>query len=190
MALALLSQVCTTLAVSGEAAEPLPTEFLLFAAGVNRTVHGEFVFDAQSARDVMAEFRKRGTDMMIDLEHFSVRPEVVIARADARDAMGYFTPEVRADGSLWATAVRWSAEGERRLRGRLQRYTSPAAYFDQKTRRVVRLVNSAICSDPATYGNAPLMAASASRSSDAGALRDMCKALLVRVITERHNAKR
>ncbi len=188
MAVALLSRMCTTLDVGADA--PLPTEFLLFAAGLNRTVHGDFVFDAQSARDITAEWRARNREAVIDLEHFSLKPEVVTARADACDAMGYFTPEVRADGSLWATSVHWSSEGERRLRGKLQRYSSPAAHFDTKTRRVLSLVNCALCADPATYGNAPLVAASANTPRATGALQEVCKALLVHVIAGRANSKR
>jgi len=156
-----LAKFARTELTGTSAASPLPTEFKLFSFGTNKTLHGEFVFDAQSAADVMNEFKRRGVDMVIDLNHDSLDRDKRLLRADSADAMGWFVPEVRPDGSLWATAVRWSSEGERRLRGRLQRFTSPAAHYDPATMRVVSLVNCALCSDPATFGNAPLLAASA-----------------------------
>jgi len=138
----------------------LPTEFLLFSAGVNRTLHGDFVFDQQSALDVMRDYSLRQVDYPIDLQHDSLDPDKRLMRNDAADAMGWFRPEVRADGSLWAVAVKWSAEGKRRLEARSQRYTSPAATFDRESRRITGLVNAALCSDPASYRAQPLMAAS------------------------------
>ena len=138
----------------------LPTEFKLFSAGLNKTLHGDFIFDAQSAAGVMADFRRRGVEMVIDLNHDSLDQNKRLMRNDAADAMGHFVPEVRPDGSLWATQVRWSAEGQRRLTARSQRYTSPAANYDTKTRRIVSLVNCALCADPATYNATALVAAS------------------------------
>jgi len=144
-------------------ARTLPTEFRLFSAGINHTAHGTFVFDGESAKAVMSDFAKRGVPMVIDLQHDSLDADKRLLRNDAADAMGYFVPEVRPDGSLWATAVRWSTEGKRRLESGLQRYTSPAAHYDTKSRRIVALLNCALCSDPATRNAAPLMAASAEK---------------------------
>jgi phage I-like protein len=138
---------------------PLPTEFRIFRAGSNPSTKGPDVFDAEAARLVMAEYRKQGVDLPIDLEHNSIDREVKARRSDATDAMGWFKLEMRG-GDLWAVNVRWTAEGERRLRAKSQRYISPAFMADKKTRRVVELVNCALVAQPATHNARELVAAS------------------------------
>jgi phage I-like protein len=184
ISMALLSGMASPLPL-GDAAGPLPTEFRLFSAGINRTMHGDFVLDAEGAAAIMAAYERRGVDMVIDLQHDSLDPIKRAARADAADAMGSFRPQVRDDGSLWAVGVCWSAEGERRLRARLQRYTSPAAHYDRKSRRIVALLNAALCADPGTYAIAPLVAASRE-----GAPKNFGNELLAAMLAERVNAKR
>jgi phage I-like protein len=146
--------------------EPLPTEFLIFAPGENPNANNDAkgqptpVFTARSAKWLQQDAARKGTDYLADLAHSSIDPEAKKARADATDAMAWYQVEVRPDGSCWAVNVRWSAEGERRLRAKLQRYTSPVFFFDAETGEITEFVNVALCSDPATYGNAPLVAAS------------------------------
>jgi hypothetical protein len=57
--------------------------------------------------------------------------------------------------------VKWSSEGERRLRNKLQRYTSPAFFTEEREdgERPTRLINIALCAMPATLENEPLIAA-------------------------------
>jgi hypothetical protein len=137
--------------------DELPTEFRIFAAGANETQKGTTIFDAEAAEAVMAAYQKHGVDLMIDLEHESL--DETATRADSRDARGWFKLEVR-NGELWAVDVRWTPDGEARLREKRQRYVSPAFIEDQATSRAVRLVNVAICAMPATHNAAPLVAAS------------------------------
>lgn len=142
----------------------MPTEFLLFSAGVNSTEKGTFTFDKRAAELVLAEHAKRGVDLMIDLEHDSLSTEAKLLRSDAADARGWFGLEVRPDGSLWAVNVTWAADGEARLRDKRQRYISPA--FTTETdangvERPKRVVNAAICARPATFDTPALVAASA-----------------------------
>lgn len=189
MPVALLSRNASQLLLSDDAAAPLPTEFKLFALGVNKTLHGDFVLDAEGAAAILAQWKRRGVDMQIDLNHDSLDKDKRLMRSDAADSMGSFVPELRADG-LWATRVCWSSEGARRLRGKLQRYTSPAAHYDTKTRRITALHNAALCSDPATYEIAPLVAASREGARNTGASLNSCNAHVARVIAERFNARR
>lgn len=156
----LTRQLLSAITVPDDATAPLPAEFLIFPAGTHESSKGAYTFDAEAARDVMAAYQQKSVDMMADLEHDSLSDEARTFRNNAGDAMGYFKLELRADGSLWAVDVKWSAEGERRLRGKLQRYISPAFLVDKKTGRIVKLLNVAICADPATYGAEPLVAAS------------------------------
>lgn len=142
--------------------DQLPTEFLIFKPGVNATRKGDFLFDQRAARAVMAEYQKGGVQLCLDLEHDSLDPERRKARADASDAMGWYDLALKSDGSLWAVNVAWSSEGERRLRGKLQRYTSPAYFVTESkdAERPRRLINVALCAMPATLDNEPLVAAS------------------------------
>lgn len=143
-----------------EASEPLPTEFLIFPAGVSDSTKGPAIFDAAAARSVMAEYEKQGVDLMIDLEHLSLKsPHITNYDPDAR---GWFKLELR-DGALWAVDVRWTPEGAERLREKRQRYISPAFKVDENE-RVLELVNVAITAMPATYDAAPLVAANRSNN--------------------------
>lgn len=140
---------------------PLPTEFRLFAAGVSESWKGPALFDAEAATSVMAAAEKWGVDLSIDLEHRSVDPMAVALASDATDALGWFRLAVKDDGSLWAVNVRWTADGEERLRAKKQRYVSPYFEVDTDTGRVLRVFNCALTSAPATFGAEALVAASA-----------------------------
>jgi len=144
-----------TLAIPVGTDDP-PSDVLLFRSGPNTSTQGEFVFDAQAALSVIAAARKHGVDVMIDLEHLSLDPS---ARNYDPDARGSGRLELR-DGALWLTDIRWTEDGAARIRGKRQRYVSPAFEVDPKTRRVARVVNVAITSLPATDYAMPLVAAS------------------------------
>lgn len=152
-------------AIEVAADAPLPTEFRIFAKGPNPSQRGVAIFDDKAAANVMQAWREWGVDLIVDLEHDSVDPEVRKHRADAADARGYFQLALR-NGELWAVNVRWTADGEERLRSKKQRYVSPA-FMDDKKGRVTRLLNVALVSMPATNNAAPLVAASLQYSGDA-----------------------
>ncbi len=140
----------------------LPTEFLIFRAGVNDSTQGPVTFDAEAAAMVMKAYGDHGVDKMIDLEHRSLDWD----DADP-DARGWCQLAVRS-GELWAVNVTWTPDGEARLKARTQRYTSPAfmcTYVAAEDgdpqggfERVSRLINVAMCSMPASYGLEPLVA--------------------------------
>lgn len=136
----------------GEAA---PTEFRIFAAGKITTTRGDFLFDEAAAKSVMAAYAAHGAEVMLDLEHLSLDPE---SRAYDPDARGWCKLELR-NGELWATDVRWTADGSARLSEKRQRYISPAFEADKKTGRIMSLLNIAITALPATDHLAPLVAA-------------------------------
>ena len=143
----------------------LPTEFRIFAPGVNETSKGKFIFDSESAASVLKAYALGEIDLMIDLNHDSLDENAETRREDARDARGWFKLALRPDGSLWAVDVRWTPDGADRLRQKKQRYISPA-FAESKhlgledDGRPRELVNVAICAMPATY-NAPALVAAA-----------------------------
>ena len=141
------------------AAGELPTEIRLFTAGVNQTEKGPYLFDAEAARLVMAHYVARGVDVMIDLEHLSTDDTAPNYDPDAR---GWAKLELR-NGELWAVGLSWNEDGAARVKGKTQRYVSP--YFgweetEDGQRRIVELVNFAICANPATHNTPALIAAS------------------------------
>lgn len=143
--------------------EPLPTEFRVFAFGQNTSTRGPALFDRKAAQAVMSEYERQGVDVMIDLEHLSLKQE---SRAYDPDARGWCKLELRDDG-LWAVDVRWTPEGEARLREKRQRYISPAFYAEKETGRVVEVINIALCARPATHKAPALVAATRSKMDPA-----------------------
>jgi phage I-like protein len=62
-------------------------------------------------------------------------------------------------GELWAVNVKWTPDGERRIREKTQRYVSPAFHADKDTGRIVQLVNIAMVAMPGTHSAPALVAA-------------------------------
>src|SRR4051812_24490992 len=108
----------------------------------------------------MVEYARQGVDQMIDLNHDSLDPATRRARADAGDALGWYKLELRQDGSLWATDVRWSPDGAARLLAKKQRYISPAFLQNEKDGRVCEIINCALVGMPAMHDAPALVAAS------------------------------
>lgn len=183
-AAALSRVMCSTTLEVGSDGAP-PTEFRIFKAGVNETSKGTSVFDAKAAADVMKHYAQKGVDMMIDLEHESADEPI---RADSRDARGWFKLELR-NGELWAVDVTWTPDGARRLAEKTQRYISPLFYERKDDQRVAWLVNVALVGDPATYGAAPLVAASEGKTPLTGAQRAACYAVVQRAYTQKQGCR-
>lgn len=133
-----------------------PKEIRLFRKGWNKTSKGNFLFDATSALAVMADYKRAGIDIMIDLEHNSLEKE---SAAYNPDAQAWCKLTLR-NGELWATQVEWTPEGEERLTNKKQRYVSPTFEYDPETHRILSIYNIAICAIPATYDAPALVAAS------------------------------
>jgi phage I-like protein len=151
-----------SIAVSGD--EP-PKEFRLFRAGANETVKGTFVFDAASAKSVMAEYEAHGIDVMIDYDHASLDTGWTPDPAQSGKAAGWCALEVR-DGELWAVNVRWTPPAAEALQRKEWRYMSPA--FTPDGNRIQSLLNVAITNLPATRQLTPLMAANRRAASVVG----------------------
>lgn len=157
-----LSGVMSTALEVAEGA-PLPTEFRIFAPGVNKTAKGDFDYDDTARATMLAAAQQRGgVRYMIDLEHDSLHPERRAQRSDAGDARGWFSLDFRPDGSLWACRVEWTPDGARRLTEKTQAYISPAFkhVVDGGTFHPLELVNAALCAVPAIHDAPALVAAS------------------------------
>ncbi len=133
-----------------------PTEFRVFSVGVNETEKGDFLFDEEAAKLVMAAWAERKIDLSIDYEHQSLATPPM----EAPNAATKWVPEIR-NGELWATQVRWTDRALGYLISGEYRYFSPAFEYDDKTGRVTQLINIALTNNPAMRGITPLVAATA-----------------------------
>jgi phage I-like protein len=143
-----------------------PREFRIFKKGENETTHGTFLFDDAAALSVMAAYAEHGIDIAIDREHLSLDQKAPNYDPDAR---GWCNLELR-DGELWAVNVRWTPDGEARLRNKTQRYISPVFTFSKDNHRILALYNIAMCAIPATHEAPPLIAASKRSGNQLGIL--------------------
>jgi phage I-like protein len=107
----------------------------------------------------MAHYEARGADVPIDLEHLSTDDTAPNYDPDAR---GWAKLQLR-NGELWAVGISWNADGAARVSEKRQRYVSPYFGWEETSdgqRRIVELVNFAICANPATHNPPALIAAS------------------------------
>lgn len=144
----------------------LPTAVRLFAAGWNTSENGDYLFDERAAELTMAAYNKHGVPVMIDLEHLSIAAKRVTG--DARN----FDPDARGrgkfgmrGGDLWIHSIKWTQDGEDRVRNRKQEYLSPAFAHDDD-RRIIRIYNIALTAMPATDFAPALVAASTTRGNE------------------------
>ena len=140
--------------LTNEAATP-PVLFKIFSYGSTDSTKGPYVFDKESADSVMSNYVAHGVDLSIDYEHQSIAHPPIKAPAAA-----WFTPVLQEDG-LYASNVKWTQEASAFLTSKEYRYFSPAFEQDEKTGRVMRLLNLALTNLPATRNIPALVAASA-----------------------------
>jgi hypothetical protein len=141
------------IAIQGDAP---PDRFRIFTAGKVETSKGTFIFDADAAAAVMADYEAQGNELMVDYDHASLSA-LAVDPALASRAAGWFGLELAADGSLWAVNVRWTQPAAEALGRKEWRYMSPA--FATEGDRIVSLMNVALTNMPATRRLEPLMAA-------------------------------
>lgn len=130
----------------------LPDWLRLLPLGRVELVDGRPPFEVDTAAlKAMAEaFAARGTDLVIDYEHQSLKG----GKAPAAGWIKELSP--REDG-LWAR-VEWTPQAREYLSRREYRYFSPVLRLDPETRRPVELLNVALTNVPAIRGLHPLVA--------------------------------
>ncbi len=130
----------------------LPNWLRLLPMGEVSLVDGRpsFLVDAESLAEVVQAFAARGTDLVIDYEHQSLKGGQAPAAGWIKDL------EVREDG-LWAQ-VEWTEQAEEYIRRREYRYFSPVLRLDPESRRPRELMNVGLTNAPAIRGLTPLVA--------------------------------
>jgi phage I-like protein len=106
--------------------------------------------DPESLAALVAAFRSRGVDLVIDYEHQSLQGRRAPAAGWIKDL------EDRGDG-LWAR-VEWTAQAQEYLRNREYRYFSPVLQLDPETRQPLALMQVGLTNVPAIKRLPPLVA--------------------------------
>jgi phage I-like protein len=130
----------------------LPGWLRLLPLGQVNLVDGRppFEVDPESLTDMVKAFGARGTDLVIDYEHQSLKGGQAPAAGWIKDL------EAREDG-LWAQ-VEWTGKAEDYLKQREYRYFSPVLRIDPDSRRPQEIMNVALTNVPAIQGLSPLVA--------------------------------
>jgi phage I-like protein len=130
----------------------LPGWLRLLPLGQVNLVDGRppFEVDPEALTAMVKAFGARGTDLVIDYEHQSLKGGQAPAAGWIKDL------EVREDG-LWAQ-VEWTGKAGEYLKQREYRYFSPVLRLDPASRRPQELMNVALTNVPAIQGISPLVA--------------------------------
>ena len=107
--------------------------------------------DEAAAGGVIAAFKARGNDMVIDYEHQTLDD------GQAPAAGWIKNPIWKGAEGLWA-AVEWTKKAKEYLENREYRYFSPVMLVGAKDGRVVRLVNVALTNSPKINHLQPIVA--------------------------------
>ena len=130
----------------------LPGWLRLLPLGQVNLVDGRppFEVDPEALTALVRAFGARGTDLVIDYEHQSLKGGQAPAAGWIKDL------EAREDG-LWAQ-VEWTDKAGKYLKQREYRYFSPVLRIDPESRRPQELMNVALTNVPAIQGLSPLVA--------------------------------
>ncbi len=120
-----------------------------------------FEVDGASLAAMVAAFRSRGVDLVIDYEHQSLQGERAPAAGWIKDL------EARPDG-LWAR-VEWTRQARDYLLSKEYRYFSPVLRLDPLSRRPTALMHLGLTNVPAIKRLPPLVAKWGGGTADAAA---------------------
>lgn len=141
----------------------VPKEFTLFAAGrghVDEPITGQgptdWLMDAQAGRAVIAAFKRRGRDIVIDYEHQTFDDSARGSDGTA-PAAGWITGLRWVENTGLIAACKWTERGAAFVGNREYRYQSPVFRVDSGD-RVCELLHVALTNDPATLRARPIAA--------------------------------
>lgn len=135
----------------GEAKTP-PTEFRVFANGMNESTKGPIICDSAACAMVLQRYRKRGLDKLpFDAGHG-------MAYGTDHRAYGWFVPGSDGNGELWATKIKWNQIALDAFSDSQFRFFSPWGLVGYEDGRIKELINIALTNIPATNGLKPLVA--------------------------------
>ena len=130
----------------------IPNEFQLLPYG-RIDIEGEppAYVDEEAIASVIAHFRRRGNDMVIDYEHQTLKDVQA-------PAAGWIKRLVdRGREGLWAV-VEWTERAKQYLKNKEYRYFSPVFWVTKEGRKVVRVENVALTNNPKINQLRPIVA--------------------------------
>lgn len=129
-----------------------PAEFQVLPEG-KIEINGESpaYLNEEAARKVIAVFKARGNDMVIDYEHQTLTDGQAPAAGWVKDLLW------KGKDGLWAV-VEWTKKAKDYLENREYRYFSPVMFIGASDRTVAALVNIALTNTPAINNLAPIVA--------------------------------
>uniref|UniRef100_A0A7V4G9X3 Mu-like prophage I protein n=1 Tax=Desulfobacca acetoxidans TaxID=60893 RepID=A0A7V4G9X3_9BACT len=116
--------------------------------------------DEEALAAMVAHFRERGLDLVVDYEHQTLSGHKAPAAGWIREL------SAREDG-LWAR-VEWTATARRHIGAREYRYFSPVLRLEEGSRRPLALLHAGLTNTPAINGLTPLVAKNRSGQPTAG----------------------
>ena len=131
--------------------QPAPEVVNMFAYGTTDYTNADnqpdkYVFLEADADALMAEFNRRGVDLMMDYNHQQLRAKT---NGQPAPASGWITALEKGEKGLSAR-VSWTDRAKEFITNKEYRYTSPLFYKDKLTNRITRLVNLALTNIPGT----------------------------------------
>ena len=106
----------------------------------------------------MSGYRTMGHLLTIDYDHASLDPKP-LDPAKSKKSGGVFDVELR-NGECWATKIQFTPEAADGIRRKEWPFISPAFRSDEKTGRILLLLNFALTANPALFGAPHITAAS------------------------------
>lgn len=141
----------------------LPEEILLLRYGSNsytkNGLSGEIIFTEEDAETILADFQKRGKDLVIDYEHQSLS-------GSKAPAAGWIDSLEKTASGLLARIKYWTKEAEEFLLRGEYRYFSPTFCFSRKGKSLSAIHSVALTNHPAMHGIDPLTAGDLALSAD------------------------
>jgi phage I-like protein len=129
-----------------------PAEFQVLPEGKIEIQGMEPAFlDEAAAREVIAAFKARGNDMVVDYEHQTLTDGQSPAAGWIKDLIW------KGSEGLWAVCE-WTKKAKEYLETREYRYFSPVMFVSAKGGRVVRIVNIALTNSPMINNLQPIVA--------------------------------
>jgi len=142
-----LKILCTLKNIDGA-----PEEFQLFPYGrIELEGEDDALVDEASMDTIVADFERRGNDMVIDYEHQTLKD----VQAPAAGWVKKITN--RGKDGLWG-AVEWTKQAKEYLENREYRYFSPVFWVADKGRKVVKIEHVALTNYPKVNNLKPVMA--------------------------------
>lgn len=135
-----------------KAIEGAPATFQLLPWGeIDIEDEGKGVVDEEAIAAMIADFERRGNDLVIDYEHQTMKDVQAPAAGWIRKLVD------KGKDGLWAV-VEWTAKAREYLEAREYRYYSPVMWIRKSDRRILKLENVALTNFPKINQLAPIIA--------------------------------